>query len=248
MWKLLGTVVSGFLLLRDIFGYMLPGALFLGIAGSSVWLRSPDQLSWLLHHHSELAPFGFFVALLLLLSYLLGQILVAIGYAAIDFVDWIKKPRGESKKPQSEGGKAQGEGEKAQGEGEKKAAPSMAEELYYSYLYPAMFTEANRRGTINILRIGVSISLVAGACLLYSQLRVASAIALLVGIYMLHNSRTGMAHVAGVRAETIEAAKRAVQNRIPPFNWNAGAGTGESEEASEQKAESRAAAQKAGKS
>jgi hypothetical protein len=221
MWKLLGTLVSGFLLLRDVFGYLLPGALFLVLVGSHT---PPHQSAWLIALSANFpfvsVHFWFFTTTMLLVSYLAGQILVAIGYESAHLVEcsvgWIK------------------------GKKRPEAQPPSVDELYYRYLYPSIFTEVDRRGTINILRLGVAFSLLTGSGFLFSQSKLIFTIAVLIGAFMVYNWVTGRSHVRDVAKNSLCAAERAARNKIPPFNWNAGEKEAGKEGKDDEKAEAAA--------
>jgi len=192
MWKFLGSVISGFLFLRDIFGYILPGAVFLALvhlrshlaeAASSPKGAAPQQLSS--------APTWLVVAALIVACYVLGHILVALSYGVYDLWDKIRRPE----KPQK----------------------TEAELLYYRYLYPQLFTERDRRATMNILRIGLASSLCLGSWFLPLWPRL---IGLVVGLFMIYNGYTGKKHVGDYGGYTLEAARKAEKRGIPPFRWD----------------------------
>jgi hypothetical protein len=216
MWRLLGTLVSGFLLLRDVFGYLLPGALFLGLASVYARHACPNEWLWYLTKHDAVAPFWFFAILMLVLSYVTGQVLVAIGYTGAGAVEsLVRRIKKNEKAP--------------------TRVPS-PEELYLRYLYPAIFTEVDRRGTINILRIGVGVSLMAGSGFLYPESEFAFWCALLVGVFMMYNWRTGVSHVGDVAENTMEAAALAAQAGVPPFDWSAAKNEADEEKKPDEKA------------
>lgn len=82
MWQLLGNIVSSFLLLRDFFGYLLPGAAF--VAGLFYSTDLGDRL---------LLP-GFQNWIIVIGgSYLCGHILVSLGYTAIHGLHKFTKRR-----------------------------------------------------------------------------------------------------------------------------------------------------------
>jgi hypothetical protein len=181
MWTLLGSVVKTFLLLRDVFGYLLPGAVALGSVvyvygfswATKSWPGGPDWLAVVA------AVIGCYVA---------GHLLVAIGYIIYDAIDKLRAPQ--------------------------KPAALEAELLYYRYLYPDLFIERDRRGTINILRIGVSVALLADTWLLSPPLSYG---ALIVGLLLLYNGYTGRQHLGAIGAATVAAGRKAEKNKVPPF-------------------------------
>jgi len=79
-------LVKSFLLLRDIFGYALPGAVFLGIGVISHRI-SFQQLSDLLQPYEM--PGWMALIFVLGACYVTGQILAAIAYLPIDLWKWL---------------------------------------------------------------------------------------------------------------------------------------------------------------
>lgn len=134
MWSLLGSLINNFLLLRDLFGYAIPGAVMLGIAGyfgviDYSKLPLAGEAAWLKAIAAVTA------------SYAVGHVLAAIGYAPYDVYYMIVKRFCRTS-----------------GQDETESDP-----LYYRYIYPSMFIEADRRQTLTILRIGLSVALILGA-------------------------------------------------------------------------------------
>lgn len=134
MYDIFNRLINGFLLLRDVFGYVIPGTVVLGVfyyeTASKIQQFTSDLPAWLT------------ITILLVMCYIFGTILVAFGYLVYDVVDWIRK---DSKRDAQDG-------------------QWHAEELdllYYRYLYPSMFIDRDRRAIINIFRIGLAVALVA---------------------------------------------------------------------------------------
>lgn len=183
MWKLLNTLVSSFLLLRDFFGYLIPGGVIVAVLlnfGAADFVRQT----------ASLLPAWGVVVVVVAGAYLAGHILVAIGFAIYGFVDTIF-PR-------------------------RQTLPSESELLYYRLIYPPLFAERDRRATINIMRIGVAIALLAGAWFFPWPIRAA---ALILGLLLLYNGYTGARHVMSYGAATLEAARKAERKRVPRFPW-----------------------------
>jgi hypothetical protein len=197
MWNLLGNLIKGFLLLRDFFGYVIPGSVLLAIVARC--LGGVDI------SHPPLAADSISVTATLAItaSYIIGHVLVAVGYSLYDGFDlaWekLKRPR-----PPTQG------------------APTEANVLYYRYLYPSMFTEADRRETLSILRVGLAVALLAGGFLPHSHL--AKALAIAVGLFMLWNGYLSRQRAAAYRNSTIDAARLAKANNIPIFHWSGDGG------------------------
>jgi hypothetical protein len=77
MWKFLGSLVSGFLLLRDFFGYLIPGLAFVALV--SPLLFTPDPVA-----ATIAAPDWLSVIALVIASYLAGHVLAALGYMLLN--------------------------------------------------------------------------------------------------------------------------------------------------------------------
>src|SRR5262245_1745149 len=75
MWEFLGSLVRAFLMLRDIFGYLVPGTVMLG---SIVYVYEFD---WAKDSWPDGSPGWLAVAAAIVACYVVGQILVAIGYS-----------------------------------------------------------------------------------------------------------------------------------------------------------------------
>jgi len=188
MWKLLGSLVSSFLLLRDLFGYLIPGLVFAAMIVPSFGL-----VPWAHGAFPEIDRWWWLV-ILLIACYVAGHVLVAIAFTAYGVVD---KLRG------------------------RKPPDDDAELQFYRYLYPHLFIDADRRGTVLILRIGVPVALLAGPWRLplpaeIGQLKYVIAA---IGAFMLYNGYRGVLHVARHRAATIQAAQWAREHGLPPFKW-----------------------------
>lgn len=201
MWKFLGTLVSGFLLLRDFFGYLIPGLAFVALI--SPLLFTPDPVA-----ATIASPDWLPIIALVIAAYLAGHVLAALGYMAFDLIDWLL-----AKMP------------KRSGELVVDWKP-----LYYRYIYPQIFTEADRRDTIHILRIalGVGLLLGCGANLVMALLAgvtempilIAWGIGILAGLLMLINAHGGNRHLKALGKATLEAAEHAEKEKLPPFPWN----------------------------
>jgi hypothetical protein len=218
MAKLLGSLISSFLLLRDLFGYLIPGAVFIGMMMAS--FKIGDIVARLLPPLSQWLWLGAF----LVVSYAVGQILVALGYGAHDLVRKLFVP---SPKPavNDKNGK---NGKKGAG---KEAAPADhgvtdTEYLFYRHLYPQLFVDADRREIVTILRIGLGVALVFGPWSLPVPGWISPVIAV-VGAFMLYNGGGARAHTAAFRAASVAAAKLVERKGVPYFAWGGAPAAGE---------------------
>jgi hypothetical protein len=191
MWKFLGSVISSFLFLRDLFGYILPGAVFLALVHIHFHLAEAASSKGASQQQAPSAPTWLLVTALIVGCYVLGHILVALAYLVYGVLDKI---RHSAKPPKIE-----------------------AELLYYRFLYPQLFNERDRRATMNILRIGLASALCFGCWFLPLWPRL---IGLVVGLFMIYNGYTGQKHVGDYGAFTLEAARKAEEKGIPPFRWD----------------------------
>jgi hypothetical protein len=193
MGNLLAGLVRNFLLLRDLFGYAIPGAVVLAaakraldfdvstlpLASDSVWLKA---------------------VVFLTASYVIGHVLAAIFFLPWDlysaqkfFAEWRA----------------------AVAQDDTKANTDAA---YYRYLYPFMFNEADRRETLTVLRLCLAVSLIVVAFILGFSTRLFPW-SLGFGIFMLFNASISRL-VAGRSLKTaIKASERAKDDGVAPFNW-----------------------------
>jgi hypothetical protein len=205
MWSLLGSLISNFLLLRDLFGYAIPGAVLLAIVARF----EPRIFANLPIENESIWITG---VVFVTASYVLGHILAAIGYT----------PRNISQLCAYYA---------------RKPAPRRdARTLYYRYLYPSMFVEADRRETLTILRVGLAIAILVSAFLpdLPGSLFVPF---LFVGLFMIANAHSALVDGTAYLDSTLEAARKAEDNGIPFFHWGGDSDSGKSENP-EQKTES----------
>jgi hypothetical protein len=195
MWSFLGSLINSFLLLRDFFGYVIPGAVLWAIvaysfgtgdlshlpfSGESIWLRAAAAIT---------------------ASYVVGHVLAAIGYS---LYEWLDEAWHQIKHPKQT----------------KPVTNTEANTIYYRYLYPSMFIEADRRETLTILRVALAVALLVGAYFLPSWL--GQGAALLAGGFMLWNGYMSRQGAAGCRNATIDAARLAKANNVPIFHWGSG--------------------------
>lgn len=194
MWSLLGSLISNFLLLRDLFGYAIPGAVFLALAD---YFERPDLSNVPMVHDSVWLKFVVVVTA----SYVVGHVLAAIGYLPYDIATGKKFFKTQ-----------------------KELDDKVADALRYRYLYPSMFIEADRRETLTILRVCLSVALILAALLL--QLPGWLHLPLLgIGLFMLLNAYMSMRVANHLNDLSIAAAKKAKTDKIPPFNWSSGNGS-----------------------
>jgi hypothetical protein len=201
MGNLLVSLVNNFLLLRDLFGYAIPGAVLLGITG----YFQPDYLKLLW----AIEPPWLKAIVAVTASYAVGHVLAAIGYAPYDIRKIICKIVKcfckTSAKDETD-----------------------AEKLYYRYRYPSMFIEADRQETLTILRMGLWVAFILAAFLpaLPTFLHIPF---LGIGFFMFLNAHWMLFTANRYSDSAVSAAKTAKDNKIPSFDWNSGGGSGSAE-------------------
>jgi hypothetical protein len=203
MWNFLGSLIKSFLLLRDFFGYVIPGFVLLVIVVRCVGEVDLSHLPLVADSISVTAVIA------ITASYIIGHVLAAVGYSLYDWFDQGRQTLKNPKQPSS-------------------PAPTDANVLYYRYLYPSMFIEADRRETLSILRVGLAVAFIAGGFLPHSHL--VQALAIAVGLFMLWNGYGSRKRAAAYRNSTIDAARLAKANNIPIFPWSGDGGDDEAKD------------------
>jgi len=206
MWNFLSSVVSGFLLLRDFFGYLIPGMFLTGLLLYAGPLGMPDWYTLMAGPVNWVVVVGFVVA-----SYIAGHVLAAVGYQVNNAVGCFSK------------------------RDKKMSTAQKTLFLYYQYLYPSLFIEHDRRDTIHTLRLGVTMALITGPTIalitgpwpllaMQSPRCLIFVILFAAGLFMIYNSADGQKNLDNIKWETLNAAKRMDKTKkVKPYDWN-GAG------------------------
>jgi hypothetical protein len=189
---LLAELIRGFVLLRDVFGYVLPGAFFLLIGamlGHLSMFGSRSQLPG-----AELHPWLFFFVLLVI-SYLAGQFIVATSYLVEDVPRILRKVwyKLAGKTEEVNEGKEKEETEFLRLHGE----------------FAEIYIEYDRQSIIALLRRGLAASVVLAILVFYylyaHPLRIIAA----AGAIMLFNAISGHSHLKKLKHKTLLAARDA---------------------------------------
>jgi len=176
-------LLNSFLLLRDIFGYALPGVVFLGIGVLSGRL-SLQRLHTVLVPYEP--PWWVLVGLLVAVGYAVGHILVALAYLRIDawkfVLDLIDSDQ-------------------------LKDHPTevSAQDLYLRHFYTGLFSEKDRRETMAMLTFSLVAALLLGAvvfCWLHPTL---CELMVWSGIILFVETLTTMSHLKRVRKAGVDA-------------------------------------------
>jgi hypothetical protein len=180
-------LIRSFLILRDIFGYALPGAMFLGIGvlRGRIRLQSLQDLSQPYH-----PPIWVAVVLLVGACYVVGQVLATVAYLPFDIWKWWVSRR-------------------------KPTDPWLvdhptevnAEILGIRRQYPEFFVELDRRETITILTASMMVAFLGGVIVFcWGKLGLCTTL-VIGGLLLLVDFSTAIPHLRRVRKAVRDAAK-----------------------------------------
>lgn len=195
---LLAQLIRGFVLLRDIFGYVLPGAFFLLIGamlnrlqmfGYRPALPGAESHPWLL------------VFLLFVISYLSGQFLVSASYLIEDVPRVFKKlwPKVARKTERAD----------------EQRAHDRADFLRFHREFQEIYIEYDRQAIIALLRRGLAASVVFGLLVFYYLDRHPIRVIAGAGAIMVFNAVSGYFHLKRLKGNTLRAARDADAGRRP---------------------------------
>lgn len=194
----LSELTKNFLILRDIFGYALPGAVFLAI-GLFCRRFSLHDVQYFFEPYKVPAWLGLILGLVA--CYTAGHVMAQLAYLPDNWKTWqrIRKARADAK---------------------DKNKAALAEKAEYKCLdpvlieiresHPALLTEYDRQSTISQFRGGVAAAMLLGSVVFY-LIRVALPIGVLVGIAGAYQIivfwATGTPHVEELQCDTITAGE-----------------------------------------
>ena len=188
---LLIDLVRNFLLLRDIFGYLLPGIVFLLLGMLSGRFLVPDWLSIL-----DLS-FWERVIVFLIMALVAGHVLVAISYLPANLRQLWEARKKLAESPTELSG----------------------DEIEGRARFPGLFLEYDRRTTQSIMVSGLAIAFLLTALMVYWPGLRLRYIVLAAGAIMFLNMYTGRKHLARVHATllaTIEKFEKRPVGSKPP--------------------------------
>jgi len=193
-------LLDSFLLIRDIFGYALPGGLFLAIGIASGRLKLSQLAALTAPFHP---PTWVWVGVAISASYLVGHILAAVAYLRIDIwklfhwrdPDWYPNHPTELN----------------------------PRDLYLRHYYPDLFHDQYRRETLSVLSFASVAALILG-WLVFCEFQVAlSDILISSGVLVFIDTLSTMSHLRRVReathkaGELIEAQEKALADAQRPI-------------------------------
>jgi hypothetical protein len=199
---LLIELVRGFILLRDVIGYAMPGVVFLGL----VVLADRNNRLTALKNAYQFSAWGT-VALAIIACYTVGNVLAAVAYGLLDLGKWIShRVRGEKKK------------KKGSAVAEMK---NTARILLVRIRYPELLTELERRSIVNMFRGAAGVGLLGGAAFYFKQtplwmLLVAGGLMLLISFLLTAPRHLRIMLLATVRAAELADKARKEEKKETP--------------------------------
>lgn len=209
---LLSELTKSFLILRDIFGYALPGAVFLAI-GVLCHRLSLYQLQCFLQPYH--LPAWLMLALLLGACYTVGHIMAEVAYFPSNWRTWRNAVNAKK-------------GAKAKGSAKDEAnGPEKTEHLGLDPVlielresHPELLTELERQSTISQFRGGAGAAMLLGFVIFYA-IPITLPIGLLLGIagffQLLVFWLSGIPHIDDLKSDTIQAGKSAMEKDKTPL-------------------------------
>ncbi len=201
MWNFLAALVKNFLLLRDLFGYVIPGAVLVAFA---VYAENPNL------SHLPLSDESIWVRAIFAItgSYVVGHVLAAIGYTLYELYDRL---RPTSKTPRLED-------------------VPLYWYYRYVYPSMFIEVDRRDTLTILRVALGVAL-VIAGCFLVadYPAIAMPTVVrpaVLVIGLFMLVNGYGSRRAVVKYGHLVVEAAKTAEAKGIPIFRWSDGDGSG----------------------
>jgi hypothetical protein len=198
MWKFLGMLVGSFLLLRDFFGYLIPGLAFVALVSPLLFPTDPVAAT-------IASPDWLPIIALIIAGYLAGHVLAAIGYLLLGWMDRLQTRPAQVPVP------------------EWKTLY-----YRYTYPQIFTETDRRDTIHILRIALGVGLLLGCLFRLIANLLDgvtdwvvlVEWILGMVAGLFMLINAHGGNRHLQELSRATVEAAERAEQQKLPPFSWS----------------------------
>jgi hypothetical protein len=208
----LSELTKNFLILRDIFGYALPGAVFLAI-GLFCRRFSLRDVQYFFEPYKIPAWLG--LTLGLVACYTAGHVMAQLAYLPDNWKAWRRMMKAKADASADADGKPKAAVEEKT---ECKSLDPVLIEIRESH--PALLTELDRQSTISQFRGGVGAAMLLGFVVFY-LIRVLLPIGILVGIagavQILVFWVTGTAHIDDLKCDTIAAGEKVLNvEKTPP--------------------------------
>lgn len=191
---LLAGLIRGFVLLRDVFGYILPGFVFLLIGIRSGRVPEFNEFCKICGVDSPRWMAGILV---LITSYVLGHFVVATVFFPLDLVRLIREKIGK---------KENGEEQKSKEELDAQSQEA-SDLLRYRKRYAEIFIELDRRSILALLRTGLAGSVLLGLVTFYWLYPYRRSLVFAAGAIMLFSANGAYRHVKGMKKVTLKAAR-----------------------------------------
>ncbi len=195
----MSELTKNFLILRDVFGYALPGAVFLAI-GLFCRRFSLHDVQYFFEPYKVPAWLG--LTLGLVACYTAGHVMAQLAYFPDNWKAWRKIMKA----------KADAKGKHHNTTGAEQAGCKSLDPVLIEIResHPALLTEYDRQSTISQFRGGVAAAMLLGFVVFY-LIRVPLPIGVLVGIagafQILVFWATGTAHIEDLKCDTITAGE-----------------------------------------
>jgi hypothetical protein len=178
------SLMDTFQLLRDIFGYALPGLVFagIGVASGRIQLQHVQNL-FLPYHPPDWALVGLGVAA----CYVIGHLLASIAYLPIDAHKWYKFKR------------------KDQAWLDAHPTEVCSTDLKWRHFYPELFHDMDRRETMGLLMYSTLAAMVLGYVIFYWLVLSLPCTILLLSVFVFVDGLTLMQHLGRVRKAVQQA-------------------------------------------
>jgi hypothetical protein len=99
-----------------------------------------------------------------------------------------------------------------------------AQALYYRYLYPSMFIEADRRETLTILHVALAAAMIVAAFLPHLPALWVRILFFVIGALLWVDAYRALWSATIYRGSTLDAAKHAERKKIPIIHWGSSSG------------------------
>jgi hypothetical protein len=210
---LFAELIRSFVLLRDVFGYILPGVLFLLIGAQSGHLpdfsgkvKLPDAYS-----HPWLFAISFLV-----ISYILGHFIVATSYLYSNVKSLIdEKKRRTTERPFEKTAGEERKQHQEKIEKSNKDDQDAADFLRYHKDFPEIYIEHGRQSIMALLRRGLAAAFFLGLLVFCNFNAALPWVMILAGVSMLVSCFSGYYHVGRLKKHTLQSAKDAANLAKP---------------------------------